>query len=113
MLGWLRAAHAVRAVSCLAALLSLGGSLGLHPEPRPSHGVHAGAAFALATPTGPSVATHACLLCLLYGSTFPSRGSSVVHGVLPGLPRVVTDRATRHGLVLAPDRGGRAPPAVL
>jgi len=113
MLGRLRAAHAVRAVSCLAALLSLAGSLGLHPEPGSAHGIHAGAAFASATPAAPSAATHACLLCLLYGSTFPSRGASVVHGVLPGLPRVVADQATRHGLVLAPDRGGRAPPSVL
>jgi hypothetical protein len=113
MLYRLRSALPVRSALCLAAVLSVGGSVGLHPEPSSAKRPPDFTSFAAAAAPKAGSPTHTCLTCLLYGSAFPSWSSAVVHGILPSLSTVPTDLATRTGSLVAPCHDGRAPPAVL
>ena len=113
MLGWLRAAHAVRAVSCLAALLSLGGSLGLHPEPGPAGGGPPVSVFGAPTPGVAGSSIHTCLTCLVHGSVVPTWGPCVAGGILPSFESAFPCGAARCGAVVATSHEGRAPPVTL
>jgi len=113
MLRRLRLALPVRTALCLAALLSVTGSIGLHAEPGSARGPRAVAAFGAATPVQAGSITHTCLICVLYGSVFPSTGSSVAQGIVPNLSGLPTGQETRAESPVAPCHDGRAPPAVL
>jgi hypothetical protein len=113
MLCRLRLAAAVRTILCLAALLSVTGSLGLHAEPGSAQRPRAVAAVASAGPTRSGSIAHICLICVLHGSVFPSSGSCVVHGPAPGLRGPATGRESHTESPVAPCHDGRAPPTVL
>jgi hypothetical protein len=113
MLRRLRLAPAVRTVLCLAALLSVTGSLGLHAEPGSGQGPRAVAAIAAAGPVRAGSVTHICLICVLHGSVFPSAGSCVVQGPAPGLLGPATGRQSQNESPVARCHDGRAPPTVL
>jgi len=113
MLRRLRLALPVRTALCLAALLSVTGSIGLHAEPGSAQGPRAVAAIGAATPVRAGSITHTCLICVLYGSVFPSSGSSVVQGIAPALLGPATGQESHAESPVAPCHDGRAPPAFL
>jgi predicted acyltransferase len=115
MLGHLRSARPVRATLVLAAALGVGGSLGLHAEPGPARAGLTRTSTAVATSAAKEVppGAHTCLLCLLWGSVLSSGGLSVAPGTLLRVPGTVTGRSMPEMALLTPDRGGRAPPALL
>jgi hypothetical protein len=113
MLCRLRLGLPVRTTLCLAALLSLTGSFGLHAEPGSAQGPRSLAAVGTATAAGAGSYTHCCLLCTLYGSVFLSSGSSVVQGLVPALLGPTIGQESHAESPVAPYHDGRAPPAVL
>lgn len=108
MLRQLRTARAAQIVLCLAAILAIGGSFGLHPEPR--------AGALPASPAGFSTlkiasAPHGCLACLTHGaalaaplSGFFLAGAPAAAASLPGEPALPGRLAGR-------ELSGRSPPA--
>jgi hypothetical protein len=72
----LRIAPAVRAALGLAVLLSLGSSIGLHPEPVTPSGSSGAPTVALA---GAEAASHHCLACLTFGTTLVTRSAAIPH----------------------------------
>jgi hypothetical protein len=112
MLRRLRSAHSVRTALCLAAVLSLGGSLGLHAEPGSRDGARPVTAAGAAAPAK-ALASHTCLICALYGSAFPSSGAFIAQDILPSLSGAHTSQPRRAASPVAPCHDGRAPPAVL
>jgi hypothetical protein len=113
MLRQLRLALPVRMALWLAAMLSVTGSVGLHAEPGSAQGPRSLAAFGAATSARAGSFTHTCLICSLYGSVFPSSGSSVVQGIAPSLLGPATGQESHTESPVAPCHDGRAPPAVL
>ena len=106
MLRRIRTAPVVRLALCAAALLAIGASFGLHPEP--------GEAFAGARPTlsqaAVSQSAHGCVACLNHGVALASLASGLlsagllIHADSP-LPEPIW-----HGRLAATDLPGRSPP---
>ncbi|OFV83437.1 MAG: hypothetical protein A2Y78_10295 [Acidobacteria bacterium RBG_13_68_16] len=113
MLRRLRLVLPVRTALCLAALLSVTGSIGLHAEPSSAQGPHSLAAFGAAAPARARSFTHTCLICTLCGSVFPSSASFVVQGTVPSVSGLFIGQETRAESPVAPCHDGRAPPTVL
>jgi hypothetical protein len=97
----------------LAAVLSVGGSLGLHAEPAPLAGSHPVSATGAAASASDIAGAHTCLICALYGSAFPSWGAFVAQGIRPSPPGIPASQPRRVVSPMAPRHDGRAPPAVL
>ena len=114
MLWRIRSAPMVRALLCLGSVLSVCGSLGLHPEP---------AAFAQArplastieglTPEQPLASPHICLICILHAPACPSPASSVGNAVQTAPDGVGFVRTAHPARVEVSTPDGRAPPAAL
>ena len=113
MLRRFRSTPAVRMALSLAAVLSVGGSLGLHAEPVPQTGAHPVNATEASASAGTISASHTCLICVLYGAAFPSSGAFIAQGMLPSLPGAAASQPHRAASPVAPGHDGRAPPAVL
>ena len=105
----LRTAPTVRLVLALAAILSIGASLGLHPEPADAMGT--GSDVALSSTVVADSASQRCLACLAFGAT-----------LIPAVPRVslvgVTPESAAPGALANTiarlahrDLSGRSPPA--
>ena len=98
----------------LAAVLSLSGSLGLHPEPATEY--RAGGTTPLARAAGqagPPFALHLCPVCLLHFSVSLPPSGDIARSVLPAAGALVPSRSAFTGLVELRPHEGRAPPAVL
>jgi hypothetical protein len=97
----------------LAAVLSVGGSVGLHAEPVTQAGprpVNVTGASASASDVS---AAHSCLICALYGSAFPSWCAFVAQGILPSLGGVPIRLQWHPVSPATPCHNGRAPPSFL
>jgi hypothetical protein len=111
MLRDLRSGSGVRAAVCLAALLSLAGSAGLHPEPSGVGVRDAGLAGTLdAGVGGLREAPHVCQVCILYFACSLTPTGPVVTGVQPALPAVLRSRTPFGGGPDVRRHEGRAPP---
>jgi hypothetical protein len=105
----MRTAAAVRALLGLAALLTLGSSVGLHPEPAAAQDL---SAAEVGAPTGTDFVPHRCLACLTFGSTLVTplpatlaAGDCLEHAAFSFEPARVT-RIAEGGI------SGRSPPAL-
>lgn len=113
MLTRLRASRITRAALCVAALLSFGAALGLHPEPydetgRPERaGTRVGSAPDLGTSAG-----HACLACRAQNNY--SVSSLGIPRLLPpsSVVRRAAPRDASVGRISRPGHEGRAPPVL-
>jgi hypothetical protein len=112
MLTRLRASRIARAALCVAALLSFGAALGLHPEPYEKgpperDGTRVGSAPALATSSG-----HACLACRAQNNYSVSRLG--IPRLLPpsSVVRRAAPRDASVGRISRPGHEGRAPPVL-
>lgn len=96
---------------CLAALLSLAGSAGLHPEPgcspireaRPGFTATSGHAALLAT-------AHLCHVCVLYSACSLAPSGSVAFVMLPAGATLLPSRSPFNGRLERRQNEGRAPP---
>ncbi|HEY7574702.1 MAG TPA: hypothetical protein VIB08_06025 [Thermoanaerobaculia bacterium] len=108
MLERLKASRAVRTALVAAAILSIVGAFGLHPEPfavGPSGSLPGVSALKV------SGATHACLACLTHGVALASPLSGIVADLSdPGVLLPGSEIALR-SLLSAGRRSGRSPPA--
>ncbi len=111
MLGVVRSVPAVRAVICVAAVLSIAGSVGLHPEPGspatggPRAGVAAGPAH------GSSAGSpHVCQLCVLHFACALAPAGPATAVVVPSAGIASVRRGSPIGRLAAYRHEGRAPP---
>jgi len=111
MLRRFRSTHAVRTALTLAAVLSLGGSVGLHAEPVSQPESRPVSAAGPSVSTGGIPGAHTCLFCTLYGSAYPSWGAFLAQGVLPSLSGVPVRGQCRPAPPASPCHDGRAPPS--
>jgi hypothetical protein len=96
---------------CLAALLSLAGSPGLHPEPAgsPIRGVQPG--FAASAGTGAvREAPHLCQVCVLYFACSLAPAGSVAPVILPAGTTALSSGSSFSGRTERRQHEGRAPP---
>jgi hypothetical protein len=106
MLRRFRTAPAVRLALCAAAVIAIGASFGLHPEPGEPLGA-ASAAFAKsATPES----NHGCLACLNHGMALTSPLSGLLVSGSAWTPAPPPADPTSHGRLAAADLPGRSPP---
>jgi hypothetical protein len=111
MMGRLRSGPGVRTVVCLAALLSLAGSVGLHPEPGSSPIRDAQLGFTATAQHGAfGEAPHVCQACILYFACSLTPAGSVVPGVQPAHTVVLRSRDPFCGGPEVRRHDGRAPP---
>ena len=111
MLRDLRSGSWARTAVCVAALLSLAGSAGLHPEPSGAGVRTAGRATALDAGGGAlREAPHVCQVCILHlaGSLVPA--GPTVPAALPARPAAPGSGASFAGGPGILRREGRAPP---
>ena len=108
MLRRIRKSRAVHVALALTAMLTIGASLGLHPEPASTLG--APPADGISALSGPSSA-HGCFACLVHGAAvawsaaaLPSAGAAEELLVLPS----ATEPA---GRLAGRELSGRSPPA--
>ncbi len=112
MLWRIRSARLVRALLCVSAVVSVCGSLGLHPEPAvPAHPL--AVTLEAFTPERAFASPHVCLICILHAPACSSPASSVVHVVQAALDGVEFIRTTRPACVGVSTSDGRAPPLAL
>jgi hypothetical protein len=110
VLGHIRCAPLVRALLGLGAVLSVCGSVGLHPEPvgcgrlRPRASVER-----LASPE-PARVAHVCLICLLHARVSLSMACVVARAVEPAATRLGLVRTAAMRVIDSPSFDGRAPP---
>jgi hypothetical protein len=111
MLGRLRSRSVVRTAVCLAALLSLAGSVGLHPEPAGSPIRDAQLGFtATAEHGGFREARHLCQVCVLYFACSLAPAASVAPVMLPAGATIVPSWSSFSGRTERRQHEGRAPP---
>jgi len=111
MLRDLRSGSGVRAAVCLAALLSLAGSAGLHPEPSGGSIRDAGLTVTLTAGEGAlREAQHVCQACILYFACSLTPAGAVVPGVQASRPAVLRSRILFGGGPDVRRHEGRAPP---
>ncbi|MGE5277412.1 MAG: hypothetical protein ACM3SU_10495 [Acidobacteriota bacterium] len=108
MLRPLRTARASQIVLCLAAILAVGGSFGLHPEP--------GGGALSAAPAGFSIlkitsAPHGCLACLTHGAALATPLSGLLLGGAPAAPASLPGETPLSGRLAGLELPGRSPPA--
>lgn len=106
MLRRMRTAPAVRALLCVAAVLALGASFGLHPEP--GEGLSAASAT-FAKSVGPQ-ATHGCVACLSHGVALTAPLVGIVLAGSPREPAIPPADPLRHGRLAGTELPGRSPP---
>jgi len=111
MLGHLRSGSAVRFAVILAALMSLAGSAGLHPEPGDWLG-SAGELGVAAAPHGGACVPvpHLCQLCVLHFACSLAPSGPATLAALPAVSAVVQRRASLTGRIERRQHEGRAPP---
>ncbi len=110
MLGHLRSTQAVRTAVCLAAILSLAGSAGLHAEPAGAPAAGSPVRLTAGPGVGPGAPQHICQLCVLYyaGSLVPTAPAAPAD--LTADASVVPQRPSSGGRVEGHRHEGRAPP---
>ena len=108
MLGTLRMAWAVRLALVVAALLSIAGSFGLHPEPLAAS--PSGPAPGVSALRTPGLA-HGCLACLTHAAALASPLSAVVADAGPLRPVPLMRESGRRSRLAAGRLSGRSPPA--
>ncbi|MEP6993929.1 MAG: hypothetical protein ABI968_05355 [Acidobacteriota bacterium] len=104
----MRTAPTVRLALCLAALLAVGGSFGLHPEPAAGleSAVQAAAFAKFHAPAG----DHGCVACLTHGAALASPFSGILLASSPCEPASLTLDPLSHGRLACRDLPGRSPP---
>jgi hypothetical protein len=107
MLRRIRTSPAVRLALCVAALIAIGTSFGLHPEPGETL---PGASAAFQRSAAPE-SNHGCVACLNHGVAV----ASPLAGLLPAgsawKPTSPPVDPLSHGRLAAADLPGRSPPA--
>ncbi|HEY3202209.1 MAG TPA: hypothetical protein VGL03_00990 [Thermoanaerobaculia bacterium] len=105
----MRTATGIRLALGLAVLLSIGGSLGLHPEPS-DPGKLPPAGSVIAKP-GNTTAPHRCLACLTYGTALPSALALILLAGDPLIPTGCTVNPIPVGRSAGRPLSGRSPPS--
>ncbi len=108
MLRQLRTARAAQIVLCLAAILAVGGSFGLHPEP--GNGALSAAPAGFSAPRITS-APHGCLACLAHGAALAAPLTGLPLAGAPGAPASLPGDSIVSGRLAALELSGRSPPA--
>jgi hypothetical protein len=99
---------AIRAALCVAALLALAGSFGLHPEPIGNEALAAHRGLArVHIDEGP----HACLACLSHVAAFVQPFAAALAVSQPSAPLYRIARPPAAGRIAGLDLPGRSPPA--
>ena len=107
----LRTSPIVLLALALAAVLSVGGSLGLHPEPAAPSGASGGDATFSSTTSRADAAPHRCLACLIFGATLISPiFRAPLAGATPSAAATGRD-ADSHGRLSHRSLSGRSPPS--
>ena len=107
MLRSLRTAPAVRLVLCVAALLAVGASFGLHPEP----GDGSAPRTAAIAKDAPAQTTHGCVACLNHGVALSSPLSGLFLACSVWEPASLPVDLLRHGRLAGTELPGRSPPS--
>ena len=111
MLGRLRSRSVVHTAVCLAALLSLAGSVGLHPEPVGSPIRDAQLGFtAIAQHGAFRGAGHLCQVCVLYFACSLAPSASLAPVMLPAGATILRSWSSFSGRTERRQHEGRAPP---
>jgi hypothetical protein len=106
MLRRFRTAPAVRLALCAAALIAIGASFGLHPEPGEAFGASSTAFARSAAPES----SHGCMACLNHGMALASPVSGLLASGSAWTPAPPAADPTSHGRLSASDLPGRSPP---
>jgi hypothetical protein len=106
MLRRLRTAPAVRLALCAAAVIAIGASFGLHPEPGEAFGA---SATAFAKSSSPE-SNHGCMACLNHGQALTSPLSDLLASGSAWTPAPPPADPTSLGRLAAADLPGRSPP---
>jgi len=106
MLRRFRTAPAVRLALCAAALIAIGASFGLHPEPGDPFGA---ASTAFARSTAPE-SNHGCKACLNHGLALTSTLFGLLASGSAWTPSPPSADPASHGRLAAADLPGRSPP---
>jgi hypothetical protein len=111
MLGRLRSRSVVRTAVCVAALLSLAGSVGLHPEPAGSPVRGAQLGFTVTAEHGTfREAPHLCQVCVLYFACSLAPAGSAAPVMLPAGATILPSWSPFSGRTEPCQHEGRAPP---
>ena len=105
----MKTAGAVRVALVLAALLSVGSSIGLHPEPS---GVPSSPVTRFAAASGMESASHCCLACLTHASALVSPLAGILQADGRVSPSAHSADPTPHARLSGRDLSGRSPPAL-
>jgi hypothetical protein len=104
----MRSARAVHLALSIAALLAIGGSFGLHPEP----GAGAGTPSAGGISTVKDVASpHGCLACLTHGVALVSPLAGIIPDGAASTPSSLVFELDPSGRLSGRNHSGRSPPA--
>jgi hypothetical protein len=106
MLRRFRTAPAVRLALCVAALIAIGASFGLHPEP----GDRLGAASVSFAKSAAPESNHGCMACLNHGMALTSPLSGLLVSGSPWTPAPPPFDPASRGRLSAADLPGRSPP---
>jgi hypothetical protein len=108
MLRQLRTVRAAQIALCLAAIVAVGGSFGLHPEPGSGAvSIHASGFSTFKT----SPAPHGCLACLAHGAALVPPISGILLTSSPAATASVFLEPALAGRLAGRDLSGRSPPA--
>jgi len=107
MLRRLRRARAAHVLLGLAALLTVGASFGLHPEPGGSPRALPDG-ISTAAPASPS---HGCLACLTHGAALASPSLGLLLAAAPVAPAPLALEPLLAGRLAGRDLSGRSPPS--
>ena len=106
MLRRIRTAPAVRLALFAAALLAVGASFGLHPEPDETLGARSAAFARSAAPES----NHGCVACLNHGLALTSSLAGLLLAGSAWKPASPPADPLSHGRLVAADLPGRSPP---
>jgi len=106
MLRRIRTSPTVRLALCAAALIAIGTSFGLHPEPGEAF---PNASVALKRSAAPE-SNHGCVACLNHGIAVTSPLSGLVLAGSAWKPTLPPVDPLSHGRLAAADLPGRSPP---